>query len=132
MKIFATLILLLALLTSCAGEQVLVITERGGQHESFAAAGLEWLNENGKEMGFTVTEINSTEPIDKEYLDRFDLIVQLDFPPYTWTDTAAEAFISYIEPYGKTKSFSNLHQNESSHAPTIFQFLTANSVRFAL
>lgn len=32
MKIFATLILLLALLTSCAGEQVLVITERGGQH----------------------------------------------------------------------------------------------------
>ena len=97
MKIFATLILLLALLTSCAGEQVLVITERGGQHESFAAAGLEWLNETGKEMGFTVTEINSTEPIDKEYLDRFDLIVQLDFPPYTWTDTAAEAFISYIE-----------------------------------
>jgi chitinase len=97
MKIFSTLIITLALLTSCAAEHVLVLTERGGQHESFAAAGLEWLNETGKEMGFTVTEINSTEPIDKEYLDRFDLIVQLDFPPYTWTDKAAEAFISYIE-----------------------------------
>ena len=97
MKIFSTLLITMALLTSCASEHVLVLTERGGQHESFATSGLEWLYETGKEMGFTVTEINSTEPIDKEYLGRFGLIVQLDFPPYTWTEEASEAFISYIE-----------------------------------
>ena len=97
MKIFSTLFLILTLLTSCVRQNVLVLTERGGQHESFTAAGLEWLEETGKKMGFSITEINSTDPIDKEYLDKFELIIQLDFPPYTWTDKAADAFISYIE-----------------------------------
>lgn len=97
MKLIATIILSLSVLTSCAKTEVLVLTERGGQHGSFTDAGLAWLEKTGNEMGFQITEINSTRPITKEYLDRFDLIVQLDFPPYTWTDEAAEAFIEYIE-----------------------------------
>lgn len=97
MKLIAAIILSLSVLTSCAKTEVLVLTERGGQHGSFTDAGLAWLEKTGNEMGFQITEINSTRPITKEYLDRFDLIVQLDFPPYTWTDEAAEAFIEYIE-----------------------------------
>lgn len=97
MKLIAAIILSLSVLTSCAKTEVLVLTERGGQHGSFTDAGLAWLEQTGNEMGFQITEINSTRPITKEYLDRFDLIVQLDFPPYTWTDEAAEAFIEYIE-----------------------------------
>jgi chitinase len=97
MKLIATIILSLSVLTSCAKTEVLVLTERGGQHGSFTDAGLAWLEKTGNEMGFQITEINSTRPITKEYLDRFDLIVQLDFPPYTWTDEAAKAFIEYIE-----------------------------------
>ena len=97
MKLIAAIVLSLSVLTSCAKTEVLVLTERGGQHGSFTDAGLAWLEKTGNEMGFQITEINSTRPITKEYLDRFDLIVQLDFPPYTWTDEAAEAFIEYIE-----------------------------------
>jgi chitinase len=97
MKLIAAIILSLSVLTSCAKTEVLVLTERGGQHGSFTDAGLAWLEKTGNEMGFQITEINSTRPITKEYLDRFDLIVQLDFPPYTWTDEAAKAFIEYIE-----------------------------------
>ena len=97
MKLITTIILSLSVLTSCAKTEVLVLTERGGQHGSFTDAGLAWLEKTGNEMGFQITEINSTSPITKEYLDRFDLIVQLDFPPYTWTDEAAKAFIEYIE-----------------------------------
>jgi chitinase len=97
MKLIATIILSLSVLTSCAKTEVLVLTERGGQHGSFTDAGLAWLEKTGNELGFQITEINSTSPITKEYLDRFDLIVQLDFPPYTWTDEAAKAFIEYIE-----------------------------------
>lgn len=92
-----TLLSILFMLTSCAKTEVLVLTERGGQHGSFTDAGLEWLHKTGMEMGFGITEINSTEPVTAEYLKRFDLIIQLDFPPYTWTDEAADAFISYIE-----------------------------------
>lgn len=97
MRFISTLILILSVITSCAKTEVLVLTERGGQHGSFTDAGLAWLEKTGNEMGFQITEINSTSPITKEYLDRFDLIVQLDFPPYTWTDEAAKAFIEYIE-----------------------------------
>ena len=97
MKLIAAIILSLSVLTSCAKTEVLVLTERGGQHGSFTDAGLAWLEKTGNEMGFQITEINSTSRITKEYLDRFDLIVQLDFPPYTWTDEAAKAFIEYIE-----------------------------------
>lgn len=97
MKLIAAIILSLSVLTSCAKTEVLVLTERGGQHGSFTDAGLAWLEKTGNEMGFQITEINSTSPITKEYLDRFDLIVQLDFPPYTWTDEAAKASIEYIE-----------------------------------
>lgn len=97
MKLIAAIILSLSVLTSCAKTEVLVLTERGGQHGSFTDAGLAWLEETGNEMGFQITEINSTAPITKEYLESFDLIVQLDFPPYTWTDEASEAFIEYIE-----------------------------------
>lgn len=94
--IFA-IILIISTLTACSRTDVLVLTERGGQHGSFTDAGLAWLEETGRELGFTVTEINSTSPINKNFLKKFDLIIQLDFPPYTWTDKAAEAFISYIE-----------------------------------
>lgn len=97
MRFISTLILILSVITSCAKTEVLVLTERGGQHGSFTDAGLAWLEQTGREMGFKITEINSTTPINKDFLKRFDLIVQLDFPPYTWTDEAAEAFISYIE-----------------------------------
>lgn len=94
--IFA-IILIISTLTACSRTDVLVLTERGGQHGSFTDAGLAWLEETGRELEFTVTEINSTSPINKNFLKKFDLIIQLDFPPYTWTDKAAEAFISYIE-----------------------------------
>ena len=40
MKLIATIILSLSVLTSCAKTEVLVLTERGGQHGSFTDAGL--------------------------------------------------------------------------------------------
>lgn len=77
--------------------QVLVLTERGGQHGSFTDAGIAWLAEEGAKNNFTVTEINNAQPITAEYLEQFNLIIQLDFPPYTWPKEAEDAFIDYIE-----------------------------------
>lgn len=99
MKKIIALIAIMASLVSCkeAQKNVLVLTERGGLHENFVAAGLDWLGSLGAQEGFTVTEINNTEPMSKEYLAGFDLVIQLNYPPYMWTDEAAEAFIDYIE-----------------------------------
>lgn len=77
--------------------KILVLTERGGQHGSFTDAGLKWLDTFSKENGFSYTEINNTEKINEEFLADYSLIIQLDFPPYTWTKEAENAFIKYIE-----------------------------------
>ncbi|NDV83236.1 ThuA domain-containing protein [Bacteroides sp. 51] len=77
--------------------QVLVLTERGGQHGGFTDAGIKWLGEESRSLNFGFTEINNTDSINVSYLSRFDLIIQLDYPPYMWTPEAEKAFIDYID-----------------------------------
>ena len=74
--------------------EVLVLTERGGQHGSFTDAALAWLRDN---PSLSITEINSAKVITGEYLSHFDLMIQLDFPPYTWPERAEDAFVNAIE-----------------------------------
>ena len=76
---------------------ILIITERGGQHESFTAAALDWLTEEQNKLNITWTEVNNTKAINSEYLKQFQIIMQLDYPPYSWTKEAESAFISYID-----------------------------------
>lgn len=77
--------------------KLLVLTERGGQHGRFTDAGLKWLEEQSESMPFEFTEINNTSRINDEFLSLFNAIIQLDYPPYTWTKDAEKAFINYIE-----------------------------------
>jgi type 1 glutamine amidotransferase len=101
-RILKLLLLVIIALCSCKlvaspAYKVLVLTERGGQHGGFTDAGLKWLGEKSKELNFDFTEINHTKPISEEYLSHFKLIIQLDYPPYTWTKEAEKAFIKYID-----------------------------------
>ncbi|HCE57197.1 MAG TPA: glycosyl hydrolase [Prolixibacteraceae bacterium] len=76
---------------------ILVLTERGGQHESFTAEALQWLETEKKNLNISFTEINNTKPVNEIYLQQFQLILQLDYPPYGWTQVAEKAFIKYID-----------------------------------
>jgi len=89
----------LSLIAACSPKQseVLVLTERGGQHGPFTDAALEWLEANGVENGYAVTEINTAAPITKDFLERFDAIIQLDYPPFGWSEEGQEAFQDYLE-----------------------------------
>ena len=77
--------------------KVLVLTERGGQHGGFTDAGLRWLAAEGVKGNFSITEINTARNITEAYLSQFSLVIQLDFPPYTWPKEAEDAFVKYIE-----------------------------------
>lgn len=77
--------------------KVLVLTERGGQHGRFTDAGLRWLAAEGAKGNFSITEINNARNITEAYLSQFSLVIQLDFPPYTWPKEAEDAFVKYIE-----------------------------------
>lgn len=77
--------------------KVLVLTERGGPHGGFTDAGLKWLAAEGAKGNFSITEINNARNITEAYLSQFSLVIQLDFPPYTWPKEAEDAFVKYIE-----------------------------------
>ncbi|WP_418696688.1 glycosyl hydrolase family 18 protein [Bacteroides sp.] len=76
---------------------VLVLTEGAGQHRAFSDVALKWLIDTGEVMGFTVSVINNAQPVTEQFLSQFQLIIQLDFPPYTWSKEAEQAFVDYID-----------------------------------
>jgi type 1 glutamine amidotransferase len=77
--------------------KVLVLTERGGQHEGFVVAALDWLNTYATEKNFEITVINHAAEINETMLANYKVFIQLNYPPYTWSKEAESAFANYIE-----------------------------------
>lgn len=77
--------------------KALVLTESGGQHEGFVIAALDWMTKLAAEKNFEFTVIHSTNEINEAFLSKYKVFIQLNYPPYMWTDTAMAAFVKYIE-----------------------------------
>lgn len=77
--------------------KALVLTERGGQHEGFVVAALDWLNAFAVENNFEVTVINHADEINETMLAQYKVFIQLNYPPYNWSDKAKAAFVKCIE-----------------------------------
>jgi len=77
--------------------RVIALAEHGGIHKLFVDAAKVWLGKLASENNFTVDYIEDTEKIDDAFLAKCNLFIQLNYPPYNWTDTAKAAFIKYIE-----------------------------------
>jgi len=77
--------------------KALVLTERGGRHEGFVVAALEWLNAYAAQNNFEVKVINHATGLDEAMLSNYKVFIQLNYPPYTWNDASMAAFIKYIE-----------------------------------
>jgi uncharacterized protein len=95
--------LLVAMPTSAALAQapvkfrVVAIAEKGNvDHEGFVNAAKVYLAKLGAENNFTVDYISDTEPINDAFLAKYQLFIQLNYPPYRWTPTAQAAFEKYI------------------------------------
>lgn len=76
---------------------VLVLYENGGHHVAYSKAARVWLNKQAADNKFTVKYINDTKAINDKLLNRYQLFIQLDYPPYGWEPQAAAAFQKYIE-----------------------------------
>lgn len=77
--------------------KILVLNEGGGQHGPFTERAMKWLNGYADTHGLAITELRNAFPVTETYLADYDLIIQLDFPPYTWPEEAQKAFTDYIE-----------------------------------
>ena len=81
--------------------RVLALAEGGEQHKTFVDAAKIWLDKLASENHFAVDYISDTKPINDEYLSRYKLIVQVNYPPFAWTPVAEAAFEKYIEDEGR-------------------------------
>ena len=96
-------ILGLLLLTAAAAQaataprfRVIALAEPGGLHAPFVDAAKIWLDQLAAQNDFTVDYIQNTDKIDGAFLARYQLFIQLNYPPYNWTPAAAAAFEKYI------------------------------------
>lgn len=81
----------------CPKFKALVLTERGGQHEGFVVAALDWLKTFSAETNFEYKVINDASEINAQMLAEYKVFIQLNYPPYTWSKEAEDAFIKCIE-----------------------------------
>src|SRR5262249_14989302 len=76
--------------------RVIAIAERGGIHAPYVEAAKKWLDQLAADENFTIDYIENADKIDDAFLARYQLFIQLNFPPYTWPPTAQAAFVKYI------------------------------------
>jgi type 1 glutamine amidotransferase len=77
--------------------RLVVLAEAGGIHRPFVDAAKVWLEKEAAADNFSIDYIENTEKIDDAFLSRYQVFVQLNYPPYGWTPTAVAAFTKYIE-----------------------------------
>ena len=74
-----------------------MLFENGGHHLEFTNAAQPWLNKLAADSNFTIDYIKKTDSINEVFLAKYQLFIQLDYPPYGWTTAAMTAFKDYIE-----------------------------------
>jgi len=77
--------------------RVIAIGELGSQHGEFVAAAKLWLNKLAADNNFAIDYITNARLIDDAFLAKYKLFIQLNYPPFSWTPTAAAAFQKAID-----------------------------------
>ena len=90
-----------------APRRILAIAEKGNAHEAFSQAALDWLNARKDSLNIQVDRLTSLRDVQTGMLEQYHLILQLDYPPYAWSDAAKADFIRYIE--NATGSYIGFH-----------------------
>ncbi len=77
--------------------KVLAIGENGGHHILHTKAAKVWLSKLAADSNFTIDYYSNSKPITKAFLGQYQLFIQIDYPPYSWSKESENAFIEYIE-----------------------------------
>ncbi|MEO8413463.1 MAG: ThuA domain-containing protein [Ginsengibacter sp.] len=76
--------------------KVIALYENGGHHILYSKAAKLWLGKLAADSNFSIDYIENTDSIDDSFLSRYQVFIQLDFPPYAWKEKAVKAFQRYI------------------------------------
>src|ERR1700691_4294846 len=67
---------------------VIALYENGGHHIEYSKVAKVWLDKLAADSNFSIDYIQNTDSIDDKYLAKYQLFIQLDYPPYGWKDKA--------------------------------------------
>jgi type 1 glutamine amidotransferase len=76
--------------------RMLVLAELGEQHRPYVDSAKAWLDHKASTENFSIDYIENPEPVTDAFLAKYQLVFQLNFPPYAWSDVAKTAFERYI------------------------------------
>lgn len=76
---------------------ILVLSEDGGHHLAYTERAKVWLDELAAKNNLKIDYIKNTELINEKFLSGYKLFIQLDYPPYRWSDASKKAFENYIK-----------------------------------
>jgi type 1 glutamine amidotransferase len=77
--------------------RVLALAENGGHHILYSKAAKIWLNNLSVDSNFMIDYIDNPNNITESVLDKYQLFIQLDYPPYGWNQEAVKTFQEFIE-----------------------------------
>ena len=80
--------------------RVLVIAEEGTPHQGFVDAAHEWLDKNAQRLNIQTTFVADMRQAKCEPLDHYHLVLQLNYPPFAWSEDRMEELVDYID-HGK-------------------------------
>ncbi len=100
-KSLTLLFLIFTIITTSAQQKtprfrVIALYENGGHHIEYSKAARPWLDKLAADSNFAIDYIQNTDMIDSAFLSKYQLFIQLDYPPYGWKDKAVKAFTDYI------------------------------------
>ena len=95
--VWTVLVLLGCIIEVQARQRVLVIAELGGQHEAFTQTGLRWLHGQAEALDFDMTELSDCQKLRAGDMAQYDLVIQLNYPPYMWSETSIREFEQAID-----------------------------------
>lgn len=98
---FTAIIFLLACLpgssqSSSPRFRALAVYETGGHHIAYSKAARPWLDKLAADSQFVIDYVHNMNSVTDSLLARYQLIIQLDYPPYAWPPAAVTAFERYI------------------------------------
>ena len=77
--------------------RVLVLAEQGTIHQGFVDAVKAMLDSLAPQMNMRLTYVSSMKDIKAGVLPTYHAILQLNYPPYAWSDASARDFERYID-----------------------------------
>ncbi len=80
-----------------APRRIMVIAEQGTGHQPFVDAAKLWLEGLRDSLNIEFTYVTSMKNVAKGEIGRYHALIQLDYPPYAWSQEAAEDFQRYID-----------------------------------